>query len=60
MPVTARRSSTVEIMAYTQEESAEAKIVDKQKHEKTRKRQENNNYMLTTLFQHDNQLININ
>lgn len=37
-----------------------SKNVDKQKHEKTRKRQENNNYMLTTLFQHDNQLININ
>ena len=45
---------------YAQEESTEAKNVDKQKHEKTRKRQENNNYMLTTLFQHDNQLININ
>ena len=60
MPVTARRSSTVKIIAYTQEESAETKIVDKQKHEKTRKRQENNNYMLTTLFHHDNQLININ
>ena len=60
MPVTTRKSSTVRFIIYAQEESAEAKIVNKQKHEKTRKRQENNNYMLTTLFQHDNQLININ
>lgn len=59
-PVTARKSSTVRFIIYAQEESTEAKNVDKHKHEKTRKRQENNNYMLTTLFQHDNQLININ
>ena len=52
--------SNVRFIIYAQEESTEAKNVDKQKHEKTRKRQENNNYMLTTLFQHDNQLININ
>lgn len=60
MPVTAWKSSTVRFIIYAQEESTEAKAVDKQKHEKTRKRQEYNNYMLTTLFQHDNQLININ
>lgn len=59
-PVAARKASTVENIAYAQKEDIEAKIVDKQKHEKTRKRQENNNDMLTTLFQHDNQLININ
>lgn len=59
-PVTARKASTVEDIAYAQKEDIEAKIVNKQRHEKTMKRRESNNNLLITLLQHDNQLININ
>lgn len=52
--------NSIDYRLHTRREHRSKKNVDKQKHEKTRKRQENNNYMLTTLFQHDNQLININ